>query len=210
MAIKLFAKPGSLAALLLWAAIFFTGCQSPESINTKLAQIDAPDVVRVNPSGTDLLSKGELLTIIFSDTPPPALPPFEERIKDDGTITLIYNKTFVAAGKMRGQLEREIRTNYVPAYFKELTVTIKPQARFYSVYGYVNRPNEIEYKGRTTVLQAIAAAGGFNDFAQPKKVRLTRSDGQNQIVDCKKALDHPELDLPVYPGDKVYVPKRKI
>ena len=29
-----------------------------------------------------------------------------------------------------------------------------------------------------------------------------------QIINCKKAMTHPELDLEVYPGDKIIVPRR--
>ena len=48
--------------------------------------------------------------------------------------------------------------------------------------------------------KAIASAGGFTDFANKKKVRLTRVDGRTQIVNCVKALENPSLDLEVYPG----------
>ena len=58
------------------------------------------------------------------------------------------------------------------------------------------------------MLKAIASAGGFTDFANKKKVKLTRVDGRTQTVNCVKALDNPSLDLEVYPGDKIHVPRR--
>jgi len=36
-------------------------------------------------------------------------------------------------------------------------------------------------------------------------VRITRVNGQQITVDCKAALKKPELDLPLYPGDRVDV-----
>jgi len=61
-------------------------------------------------------------------------------VHDDGTITLQQNKTFQAAGKSRGLLEREVRDAYVPSEWLHLTVTIKPQERFYFVGGEVKAP----------------------------------------------------------------------
>jgi len=156
------------------------------------------------PSRSDLLSIGDAIKVIFSDLPI-LVPPFEERVKVDGTITLLQNQTFNADGKSRGDLEKEIRARYVPAIFKNLTVTIQPQERFYFVYGEVKIPNRQIYLGRMTVLKAIASSGGFTDFADKTKVRLIRADGTTQIVNCKKALIDPRMDLEVFPGDTVHV-----
>jgi protein involved in polysaccharide export with SLBB domain len=158
-------------------------------------------------NSSDTLRAGDLVTVIFSDLPTPTLP-FEERIKDDGTITLLLNQTFQAAGKNRGDLEREIRTRYVPRYYLNLTVTVKPQERFYYVEGEVKMPSRQPHPGDITVLKAIATAQGFTDYANKRKVRLVRAGGQTIIVDCVAVLDNSQLDLPVYPNDKIHVPRR--
>lgn len=152
---------------------------------------------------------GDSLTITFTDMPSP-IPPFEEKIKEDGTITLLQNMSFTAVGKTRGDLEKEIRKAYVPDYFKYMTVTVKQveSTRWYYVDGEVRQPNRYIYTSRITVLKAIASAGGFTDFAKKTKVQLTRVDGRTQIVNCVKALNNPSLDLEVYPGDKIDVPRR--
>ena len=152
---------------------------------------------------------GDSLTIIYSDLPQ-ATPPFEGKIKEDGTITLLVNKTFTAAGKTAGELEKEIRACYVPSFYKYMTVTVTPResTRWYYVDGEVRSPTRQIYNSRITVLQAIASSGGFTDFANKKKVKLTRVDGRSQIVNCVKARDNPSLDVEVYPGDKIYVPRR--
>jgi polysaccharide export outer membrane protein len=91
-----------------------------------------------------------------------------------------------------------------------MTVTVKHQesTRWYYVDGEVKSPARQIYNSRITVLKAIASAGGFTDFANKKKVKLTRVDGRTQIVNCPKALDNPRLDPEVYPGDKIQVPRR--
>ena len=161
------------------------------------------------PLEPEVLHVGDSLTVTFTDTPTPTSPS-QEKIKEDGTITLMLNQTFKADGKTRGELEKEIRARYVPDYYKYLTVTVTPDVitRWYHVLGEVKNPNRYNYNSRTTLLRAIASAGGFTDFANKKKVKLTRQDGRTQTVNCLKAVDKPNLDPEVYPGDRIHVPRR--
>jgi len=164
------------------------------------------------PLGTsdniDILRVGDTLRITFSDLPIVQLPE-EQRIKDDGSITLMQNESFQAAGKTRGSLEKEIRERYVPQYFRNMTVSVsqKNETQFYFVGGEVRAPNRQVFISRTTVLKAIASAGGFTDFARKTKIKLTRVDGRIFIINGKKALVDPRLDLEVFPGDKIDVPR---
>jgi len=174
------------------------------------ASESAPGVATKSTSvEPELLRIGDSLTVTFTDTPTPTLP-FQEKIKEDGTITLALNQTFKADGKTVSELEKEIRARYVPDYYKYLTVTVTPDVttRWYYVDGEVKSPNRQIYNSRTTVTKAIASVGGFTDFANKKKVRLVRVDGRTQIVNCVKALSKPSLDPEVYPGDKIHVPRR--
>lgn len=166
---------------------------------------------RATPAGDniDLIRVGDSLVITYSDLPI-LQPPEEQRVKDDGTIILMQNQTFHAADKTRGELEKEIRARYVPDIFKNMTVSVnqRKETQFYYVDGEVKLPARQIYIGRTTVLKAIASAGGFTDFAKKTKVKLIRLDGRVLTVNCKKALVQPQLDLEVFPGDKVNVPRR--
>jgi len=105
-------------------------------------------------------------------------------------------------------VEKEIRKRYVPDYFVRLTVTIKPQDRLYFVDGEVKAPGRQIYIGPTTVLKAIASCGGFTDYAKKTKVKLIHADDRIQIINCVKALVEPRLDVEVFPGDKINVPRR--
>jgi polysaccharide export outer membrane protein len=186
----------SLLALVLVLGWLTTGCET----------LEGPKNPPVPPVSSDVLNIGDLVSVVFSDLPT-AIPPFEERVKDDGSITLLGNQTFQVAGKARRVLEQEIHDRYVPSYFVHLTVTVRPQERFYYVGGEVKLPSRQPHPGEITVLKAIASAGGFTDYANRKKVRLTHSNGQTVIEDCEAALENPQLDLPVYPGDKINVPR---
>jgi len=211
MSIKIVGKRlgrwGAICALLL-AGLLLAGCQTASPKQSPGERLDTgagapgnkePDVFRV----------GDSVTIVFTDLPTQA-PAFEEKLKDDGTITLLLNQTFIAAGKTRGALEKEIRECYVPKYYKYMTVTIKPkeQTLFYYVDGEVKGPARQTYIERTTVLKAIASAQGFTDFAKKKAVRLSRVDGRKFTINCVKAREDSSLDLEVYPGDRVFVPRK--
>jgi polysaccharide export outer membrane protein len=157
---------------------------------------------------SSLLRAGDMVTISFSDIPLPGLQPVNVQLGNDGKITLPFNVIVNAVGKTCRQLEQEIRAEYVPKYYKYLTVTAKTELRYYHVGGEVKLPHQIEYRGEVTVLRAIEAAGGFTDFAKKSKVRLRRVGGEELIVDWEKAARDSRKDPPVYPGDYIYVPRR--
>ena len=152
---------------------------------------------------------GDSITVNFTDLPisVPPIQPYVSRIGEDGNITLHMNVTVKAAGKTARDLEQEIRTNYVPRYYKNLTVTVKTEERFYFVGGEVKMPARQPYFGRITVLRAIDTAGGFTDFANRSKIELTRHNGQKIKINWKKAIKDPKLDPEVFPNDQINVPK---
>jgi len=223
-----------IASCLLLTGLFFAGCQttggdsgfsevpgiesgaqggtSPGRTAATPAVVPNAPAAKTNPpDSAEFIKVGEVLIITFGDLPTP-VPPFDQKVKDDGTITLIYNQPFQAAGKRTGDLEKEIRAFYVPAYFRNLTVTVRqPSDRFFYVDGEVKLGNKIPYTGPITVSKAIAAAGGFTDFANKRSIKLIRADGRSQKVNYNNALAHPErpeLDPPVFPDDKIHVPRR--
>ena len=219
MKVSKFGTWGAICALFL-TGLFIAGCESgnsggqfsevpgvtdPSPANSGLRPAHAPGMT--NSDSAEVIFVGDVLVVIFSDTPN-YIGPFEVPVHDDGTITLQLNKTFHAAGKSRAQLEREVRDAYVPSEWLHLTVTIKPQERFYFVGGEVKAPAKQLYTSRMTVIKAIQSCGDFTDFANKKKVRLTHTNGRSEIVNCKEALKHPEQDLEVFPGDKINVPRK--
>ena len=60
----------------------------------------APKPELPNPAASgNVIQVGDLLTVTFSDIPPPGLPEFKERVREDGNITLPLSITLKAAGK---------------------------------------------------------------------------------------------------------------
>ncbi len=190
---------------LLMGSLLLTGCLtgSPKTAQPNTAaQTNAPVNVANIP-----FRAGDKVRIELTGAPT-QIPPIEEEIKEDGTISLMHLGSVNIVGKTPAQAEEMIQTNYVPAYFLHLTVTVNPLDRFFYVGGLVNRPSEQRYNGPMTVTKAIQAAGDFTDFASRKNVQLTRVGGKIEIVNYDEVLKHPELDPPVYPGDKIDVFRR--
>lgn len=150
------------------------------------------------------LRVGDLITITFSDIDRPPQKQ-EVNIPDSGVVTLPFNVHVKADGKTTTELEKEIRDQYVPSLFVNLTVTVRTDFRFYYVDGEVRQAKAWPYLGETTVLRAIANAGGFTDFARRSKIQLRRQNGQTFFINYNKALKDPKLDLPVYPNDHIIV-----
>lgn len=214
---RLAGSVGAWCGLLL-LAVGLAGCGTP-SRDVKFAEVLDPNQMQAAapaPAGgesaarnLDTFAVGDTLTITFTEVPTVMLP-IEDRVREDGTITLLQNKTFVAAGKTRGELEREIREVYVPRYFKTMTVNVRHQreSQFYFVGGEVKLPGRQVYISRITVLKAIQSCGDFTDFANRRKVQLTRVNGTKFTINANKALEDPTLDLEVFPGDRINVPRR--
>lgn len=210
---------GGVFSVLIFSAGCKTGSGDPKfsdavgaaDPSTPVGQpVGAPASGSSINDSADIIHAQDALTITLSDLPY-LQPPIEDRVKDDGTIKLIENQTFQVAGKRRGDVESDIHDRYVPKLFKVMTVSVQKQkdTQFYYVGGEVKVPSREIYIGRITVLKAIQSAGWFTDFANKRKVQLTRSDGRVSLVNCVKALKNPKLDLEIYPGDTINVPRRK-
>src|ERR1044071_1140947 len=168
---------------------------------------DATPNTSIDNDRPGMIYVGDSLTVNFSYLPT-VQPQLQVQVDENGKITLIENETFTAAGKTRAQLEKEVRDRYVPDKFKKMTVNIMQPERLFYVGGEVKNPNRQSYIGPITVLKAIQSAGDFTDFAQRKRVKLTRLNGKTYIINALKARDEPKLDLPVFPGDTIHVPRR--
>lgn len=207
--IKFCRRAGRMAAVcgLLAAGWLLAGCHSAPP---RRDFVDQPGAAS-GPTNNEnrVFHPGEAVIVAFSDLPN-VVPAYEVKVKEDGTVTLLLNEEFTFGGKTPGAVEKDIRARYVPRYYKYMTVTVnwRDATQFYYVDGEVKSPARQTYIERTTVLKAIASAGGFTDFAKKSAVSLVRLDGRKFTINCNKARIDSKLDLEVYPGDKVYVPRK--
>jgi polysaccharide export outer membrane protein len=96
----------------------------------------------------------------------------------DGKISLPLVGDIQAAGATAIQLKEEITERLKPYYreFPEVSVIVQQVNSHIYIIGEVPRPGRYVVKSGTTVLQAIALAGGLTQFASPNKIMLLRTE----------------------------------
>jgi protein involved in polysaccharide export with SLBB domain len=153
----------------------------------------------------DRLNVGDRVRVVISDIPVPP-PVIEQMIPESGKLVLHLDQEFDFAGKKRNELEREIQRHYIDKkFYNRVVVNIEVLARPVTVGGEVRIPGVLQYHSQMTVTKAIDGAGGFTEFANRRKVRVTRLSGKQETVNCVAAIRNPNADLWVYPGDKITV-----
>jgi protein involved in polysaccharide export with SLBB domain len=199
-------KTGWLLGLAVLLVALGGGCGTPSGARNFVPPTGAPPT-GAPPFGADVVRVGDKIEITFSDIPE-MFPTMIQRVREDGSIRLPYGVQIEAADKKVADLQDVIEQAYVPKYFKRLTVAVKLEERVFYVGGQVRSPNRYVFLGEMTVLGAIKVAGDFTEFAKRTAVKITRADGTEIKVDCKKALKNSKYDLPIYPGDKLDVPRK--
>lgn len=142
------------------------------------------------------------------------------RVNDNGELEVPYIGLVPAAGRSCKELAYSVKAALEREYYYHATVIIavdhvseKSRGKIY-VYGSVKGqgPQEIPADESYTVSKAIIRAGGFGDFANKRKVRVTRRDGKNFVVDLKRVIEegHTDEDLVLQPDDQINVPQRLI
>ncbi len=135
-------------------------------------------------------------------------------VRPDGKISLPLLHDVQAAGLTSMQLRDKISralAEFMPN--PEVSVIVTDVRSFrVSVMGEVQRPGVLLLKSNTTVLEAIAMAGGFRDFASPSKIVVVRKDGtgitQKIPFNYNKAVRAGEEQDNLYlkTGDVIVVP----
>lgn len=142
------------------------------------------------------------------------------RVNDNGELEVPYAGLIPAAGKTCKQLAYSVKAALEREYYYNATVIIavdrvseKSRGKVY-VIGSVRGPGpqEIPADETYTISKAVIRAGGFGDFANKRKVKLTRKNGQDVIVDLKRVIEEgrSDEDVVLQPDDQIYVPQRLI
>ena len=133
------------------------------------------------------------------------------QIRPDGKITLPYVGDMPAAGLTPTALRDSI-TQSLKEYIASPTVTVmvvETQPQTVSVLGEVNSPGVHPLKHQMTVLDALAAAGGFGDFANTKNILIKRNtkNGVDTLrFNYKDAIKPDAKPFYLQPGDIIIVP----
>jgi len=134
-------------------------------------------------------------------------------VRLDGKITLPLAGDIVAAGRTPEQLGTDLEqklTDFIE--LPQVTVSIVgPNSARYFVIGKVQTQGAFPYTGPLRVVQALALAGGFQDFAKKGDIFVLREVDGKQIslpVQYGRLEDGKDLgvNIRLLPGDTIIVP----
>lgn len=150
-------------------------------------------------------------------------PSVSLQVMDSGDILFPYIGRVKASGKTCRELAGELKTLLEKDYYYQATVILSPNEAVTGtrgsvfISGEVMRPGTVQIpkERRLMASEAIIAAGGFQQFADQRKVRIIRKkpgspDGkatEELIVDVKAVLDEGVVskDMELQPEDRVVV-----
>ncbi len=133
-------------------------------------------------------------------------------VRPDGKISLPLIGELLVNGKTAIEMQKEI-TQKLTQYISEPNVNFivkEVNSAKVSVLGEVKTPGMYKINSRATVLDAVALAGGFTEYAKRDKVKLIRIDAngqQHQIpINVEDQIKGRKGDLfYILPHDKIYV-----
>ena len=188
------------AVASLLAALALAGCAGP--LRPPLPeQAAAPP--RVN------LAPGDVIRLSFSGAPELNQ---SQKIRADGKLSLPQVGEVHAAGKTIPGLRQELIDLYrSQLQNSDVVVTLESGTTMVYITGMVGHPGKFVFDRPTTILQAITEAGGFNQFANPRRVqviRLQRGQERTQLLDMRPTLaGRTTRPFYVRDGDVISVPQ---
>jgi polysaccharide biosynthesis/export protein len=135
-------------------------------------------------------------------------------VRSDGKISLPLAGEIQASGKTPVQLEQEI-TEKLKTYISDPEVTVMVQeskSQKFNILGQVAKPGTYPLTSTTTVLDAIALAGGFKDFAKKKSIyvlrKKTSGEPERMPFNYKDVISgkNPSQNIPLQSEDTIIVP----
>ncbi len=125
------------------------------------------------PTSGYVIQPGDVLQIRVFNQPEMST---RARVRDDGKVSIPFLNDVVAAGFTPNALAQQLQTR-LKEYINAPVVTISlEEARPFSVsvLGEVNKPGVYAVPVGAGVLQALAAAGGFNQYASRNRIFVVR------------------------------------
>lgn len=133
-------------------------------------------------------------------------------VRPDGKVSMPLIQDVVAEGLTAVQLAEEIKKKLSSFVVNpEVSVIVlQVNAPKYYLMGYITRPGTYPLRGEVSVLQALALAGGFTQFASPRSIKLIRNENGRQVI---RKINYYNLleeggkgNYLLKPGDTIVVP----
>jgi polysaccharide biosynthesis/export protein len=133
-------------------------------------------------------------------------------VRPDGKVSLPLIGELLSSGKTATELQKEV-TIKLAQYISEPVVNVivkEVNSAQISVLGEVKNPGMYKIKNRATVVDALALAGGFTEYAKRSKVTVIRStkagEQKHFQLNVNDQIKGSKGDLfYVQPYDKIYV-----
>jgi polysaccharide export outer membrane protein len=147
-------------------------------------------------------------------------PEFNQNIavQPDGYVTLKGIGSIFVEGQTVPELTETLKAAYAKTLHDPvIAVALKDfEKPYFIAAGQVGKPGKYDLRGDLTVTEAVAIAGGFNEKAKHSQVVLfhpLQGGGyEAKLLNVKKLLASRNLseDVPLQPGDMVYVPQNAL
>ncbi len=189
-----------------WRLFGFGGSPAVEPTATPETAVEAQPAAEEPATSSTTpyrLRPGDALRIVVGSIPREQAS--DNIVDERGTITLDYIGRIKAEGLTSSELEEQVQKAYVDGQiYRSPTVKVMIASRNYYVRGEVRRPGSYPLTGVVTLSQAIAAAGGYTEFANPRRVALTRG-AINRNINMRDVERSPEQDEVLEAGDVIVV-----
>lgn len=129
------------------------------------------------------------------------------QVRPDGKITLPFVNDIVAAGRTTSEL-RDIITKGLTKFVTnpEVSVGVKEvRSARVTVTGAVKMPNIYPLRTGATVLEMIAEAQAFTEYADRKNITFIRANGERMKLNYNRMRDGKDPNPVVQPGDIIIV-----
>jgi len=135
-------------------------------------------------------------------------------VRSDGKISLPLAGEVQASGETPLQLEKILAAK-LQSFISEPEVTVivtEIKSQKFNILGLISKPGTFPLTSSLTVLDAIALAGGFRDFAKQKSIYVLRKSpdgGESRLpFNYKEVIKgkNMEQNIRVQPGDTIVVP----
>jgi polysaccharide export outer membrane protein len=204
------ARPGFLKCLVLAAAMLVAACADtaggPIPYNVPLGSPDAPSIAPLE-SDYRIAPMDTLSVKVFRSQDLSG----DYQVDLTGNISLPLVGEVQAANLTTAQLDQKLTEVLGRKYFENPDVAVGIKAstrRSVTVDGAVKQAGTFPLAGQTSLMQAVALAGGTTEDANARRVAIFRTiSGQRQAAAFDlAAIRHGQAKDPaIYPGDIVIV-----
>jgi len=130
------------------------------------------------------------------------------QVRPDGMISVALVGDLPAAGMTPEELAGRIR-DALTRYIDNPNVVVRVAAtgsRHFFIMGNVRAPGMYDLRSGQTLLQALAVAGGFTEFASESRVKVLRSGAAPMQVDYNAVVRGDVSDIVLELNDTIVVP----